>query len=667
MPYPQLLPSIVTLLVALAPFQLRADGAERMVTIRSDFPGGNVIVEKNEGNQIQVAPDLRGGKPWFYWHFEAIASRPGAVTFTFQGSPLLSVQGPAYSTDAGKTWQWLGPEPCQFAPSTTPPQERRESFTYEFRPNALAVRFAVAIPYLPENLAAFLAAHQGNAHLRASYLTKTRQGHPVELLQIGEPGSDRNAVFVSARHHACESLASFVLEGFLAEAMSDSVAGRRFRQRYYLLAVPLVDRDGVAAGDQGKNRDPHDHNRDYGPAPIYPEIAAIQALGEAHDIRYQLDFHCPFLRGDIHEAFHFLGLGTPRIKENLDELSAWIKEERPQVLMSPLNFLTDPNKPGAVNPKICSHHFALREGAVLAATLEIPYTQLRPALTPDLARAYGRGLLRAWVHTTFATRDEALSRGAAGNAHLQSLRANFLKLYRSKPDVAEAMTTVYLADADSPVVLRHESHNLLALLRLHQKRLNEAKQLLQDALKLSLTDQQRSVAWIQLLQVVAAEPDTNGPQLDALLNEFDSLPYRGYEHQTKALEIVATFHASRKEYTRAIELARRQQTVAALHETGKVLNQIATWHDLDSQPQKGIAAREEAVKILRERLGPQPQRSIFAANMTLDLFDALREIPSSTPAELRAAAQLVFDHEVVAETHKVRVRKQLDEREKRAE
>lgn len=662
---PESLCFIVVGLVALTPWSLPADQGAMMVSIRSDFPGGNVIVEKNEGNTIQVAPDLRGGMSWFYWHFEAVASRPGVVTFTFRGSPLLSVQGPAYSTDAGKTWQWLGPESCQFARSTTPAQDRLETFSYQFQPRSLTVRFAVAIPYLPDNLAAFLAAHQGNAHLRTSYLTKTRQGQPVELLQIGEPGSNRNAVFVSARHHACESLASYVLEGFLAEAMSDSDAGSRFRQRYYLLAVPLVDRDGVAAGDQGKNRDPHDHNRDYGPMPIYPEIAAIQELGETHDIRYQLDLHCPFLRGDIHEAFHFLGLGTPRVKDNLDELSAWIKEERPQVLMSPLSFLADPNKPGAVNPKICSHHFALRKGAVLAATLEIPYTQSRPALTPDLARAYGRGLLRAWSHTTFATNDDASSRGPAEIAHLQSLRANFLKLYRGKPAEAEALTAEYLNAADSPMVLRHESRNLLALLRLHQQRLNDAKQLLQESLTLSLTEQQRSAAWIQLLQVVAAEPDTNGAHIDALLDEFNALPYRSYEHQAKALEIVANFHASRKSYTRAIELTRRQQSLAATHETGKVLNQIAAWYDLDGQPQQAIAARKEAVMILRERIGPKPQRSIFAANMTLDLFDALRGIPTSTPAELRAAAQLVFEHEIVVESHKVRVRKQLEELEKR--
>jgi hypothetical protein len=69
-----------------------------------------------------------------------------------------------------------------------------------------------------------------------------------------------------------------------------------------------VDKDGVEAGDQGKNRMPHDHNRDYGDNPIYPEIQAISDIAHKYKIHFAIDFHCPALRGDIHKAMHFLGL-----------------------------------------------------------------------------------------------------------------------------------------------------------------------------------------------------------------------------------------------------------------------------------------------------------------------------------------------------------------------
>ena len=46
-----------------------------------------------------------------------------------------------------------------------------------------------------------------------------------------------------------EALASYVLEGFLEEALSDSRSGKAFRATYVLYAVPIVDVDGVAEGD----------------------------------------------------------------------------------------------------------------------------------------------------------------------------------------------------------------------------------------------------------------------------------------------------------------------------------------------------------------------------------------------------------------------------------
>lgn len=656
---------ILPLVLLFVPFLASpSEAAEPAIAIRSDFPGGNVIVLRNEGAQVELKPDLRGGQPWFYWHFEASASAAGKGTFTFPGSPIIGVRGPAYSVDGGKTWQWLGAEHCTYDGVATPVKERRESFVYEFKPEQLKVRFAVAIPYLPENLKEFTTAHAGNRHLKQEFLAKTRNGTPVEMLVVGEPGQGREAMIVTARHHACESMASYVLEGFIAEAASESPAGVEFRKRFVLFAVPMVDRDGVAAGDQGKNRDPHDHNRDYGPKSIYPEVAAIQELGEAQDVKYAIDFHCPALRGDIHEAFHFLGLGTPRMKENLNRYIAWIKEERPQLIMTPLNYLSDDKKPNAVNPKINSHHFALRKNAVLAATLEVPYTQPGLALDPAMAREYGRGMLRAWVRTTFATTDAEMQTGDAGSSELIALRTNFLKTYRSKPEETDAMLRKYLADGGSPT-LRVEAQLLLARLKLNQKRFNEARK----AVAAANNDPHATMfqvveSSVLRLQIMSQQPEESVQKFDSMLMaDFAILPYPAKEQKAKALEAGSSFYTARKLYDKAIELKRRQSEVAASYETGKVLLQLAQLHDEANHPAEGIKVRQEAVAILRERLSPKPQRSIFGAMMTLDLFDALCGIPKATLAEKQAAAKLVLEHEVVAEMYKARVRKKLAELE----
>ena len=45
--------------------------------------------------------------------------------------------------------------------------------------------------------------------------------------------------------------------------LADNEDGYWFRRNVEVLAIPFMDKDGVEEGDQGKNRKPRDHNRDY--------------------------------------------------------------------------------------------------------------------------------------------------------------------------------------------------------------------------------------------------------------------------------------------------------------------------------------------------------------------------------------------------------------------
>jgi hypothetical protein len=391
---------VVCLGLALAPSVRPAtakDDKNGAVTISSKFPGGNVLVEKNEGGAVRVAPDLRGDNPWFYWYFEATATQPGRVNFAFPEkvagvkNGAIGHQGPAISTDDGKTWRWMGTETVT-----------ENAFYYDFTKTGERARFAVAIPYLQSDLEKFLEANAKNKHLKVSVLTKSRKGRAVELLQIGEPGPGRKAVLVTGRHHAAETIASYVLEGYLQAAMSDDAAGKAFREQYVLFAVPFVDKDGVEDGDQGKNRKPHDHNRDYGEKSIYPEVQAIRELDKTHDFRLTLDFHCPMLTLEDHQVMHFVGAKDhPAANfDNINELAKQIKTRLPKdAPAGPLNWLRPADKPVPMN----SHYFGFKKGQVMAATLEFPFAPKGKATDPASCRKYGQIILSAFVETRFIT------------------------------------------------------------------------------------------------------------------------------------------------------------------------------------------------------------------------------------------------------------------------
>ena len=258
--------------------------------IETAFPGGNVFIESISGFEVTLTRDMRNTEgDWFYWAFRALFDEIGMYRFTFTQPNSLTSGGAAVSYDNGMTWEWLGFE-CVSG--------ERNIFTYFYDgTKGSSVIFCVGKQYLPQHLDLFLLRHADCSYLSTSVLTRTRKNREVLRLHIEdkESGGEKKHVYLSSRNHCCEMMATYALEGFLETALGNDELGKLIRSRYIIDSVPFVDTDGVIDGDQGKNRRPHDHNRDYGDHPIYPEVAAIQNL--LLEIRpfFALDLHCPWL------------------------------------------------------------------------------------------------------------------------------------------------------------------------------------------------------------------------------------------------------------------------------------------------------------------------------------------------------------------------------------
>mgnify|MGYP002631803297 FL=1 len=373
-----------------APTNQSANKTEDTVSIKTDFPGGNAIVEKIEGDVVTLKPDLRGGRDWFYWSIECQTNSSRKLRFVLPEKKYASnigMQGPAISSDGGRTWNWLGADSVDGS-----------AFECAFEADK-PLRLSVTIPYMQSNLDRLLNEHKDNKHLSVTELAKTREGRPVELLQVGQPGDGRIPVLTTARHHACETMASYLLEGFLRAAMSDTEAGRAFRERYVLYCVPIVDKDGVHNGDQGKNRNPHDHNRDYtdppsGGQPLYPEVAAIMKLREAKDIRIAVDFHCPTLWMDYHQVIYFVGpKEVPKNNHaNVTQLASLIKAEFPKTAPRGCQVMLKSER----TPGHFSDYFSRGKNAIMATTLEFPYASPGKNMSPAACVRYGGLLLNVW-------------------------------------------------------------------------------------------------------------------------------------------------------------------------------------------------------------------------------------------------------------------------------
>lgn len=392
----RLLVSFASFVVAL--FSTIAFGED--LAVDCQFPGGNIIVEKIVGNRVELHQDPRDTAGfWFYWNFRVRGAAGRTLTFHFTQGDVIGTRGRAVSTDGGANWTWLGLDTVE--------KNKNNTFAYTFPADAREVRFCFAVPYQESNLRALLDRFAGNPCLKAEPHTKSRKGRTVERLRLGKlDGTPDHRVLLTCRHHSCEMMASWVLEGLLEKVLADTPDGRWLREHVEFLAIPFMDKDGVEEGDQGKNRKPHDHNRDYMGESLYPEVAALRQFvptwsqGRLH---IAIDLHCPWIRGGddqpgSNERIVLLEGPSAELAANLRTFGEILEKAQ----TGPLAYHTRHNLRFGQSwntlsePKSSSRWTALQPGIWLATSLETPYANVAgQAVTSESARALGHDLTRA--------------------------------------------------------------------------------------------------------------------------------------------------------------------------------------------------------------------------------------------------------------------------------
>ena len=287
-----------SLLIAIA--GLLTSSALAEVLVDDKLPAGNIVFEGASGDVVRVRQDLRDTKGgWFYWAMRVRGAAGRTLKFVFTdpyGGGPVGVRGPVVSPDRGQTFAY-----------PLDGKTAKNAFTYTFAEGADEVWFYECHPYVRANWDAFVEAHKAELGTKFAVetLCRSRRGADVPRARVGCIGREpKYRVFVSARHHCSETMASWVLEGVAEAFFADDDLGRWLCGNVELMMVPMTDYDGVQAGDQGKSRAPHDHNRDYSEF-LYPETKAItewiaSRAGGRLDIF--IDVHCPWIRDGVERS-----------------------------------------------------------------------------------------------------------------------------------------------------------------------------------------------------------------------------------------------------------------------------------------------------------------------------------------------------------------------------
>ena len=273
---------------------------ETHVQVDSAFPGGNIVLESIRGDEVLLHQDIRDTTvDWFYWYFRLMRAAGRTVRFRFTQSRAIGVRGPAVSLDQGATWSWIGADAVD-----------ENSFSYSVPADASEARLSFTMPYVESHWRRFMDDVRDHPAIEDGVLCVTPKGRNVDTVLLrSNARPPEHRIVITCRHHCCETIASYVLEGLVAWILRDPGAAW-LRENAEILCLPFVDKDGVEDGDQGKSRHPRDHNRDYDGTSVWASTRAIreEIPGWADGrLRVGIDLHCPHIAGPQNEVVYLVG------------------------------------------------------------------------------------------------------------------------------------------------------------------------------------------------------------------------------------------------------------------------------------------------------------------------------------------------------------------------
>lgn len=379
--------------IALIFLNETVSGQQATLRVTGDFPGGNILVDKIEGDTVWLRQDLRDTEGyWFYWNFSVSGVSGRTIHFQFKDKPVFTKYGPAYSINNDISWKWLG----EASYTAT-------SFTYSFAEKDTMAFFSMGIPYTQRNLREFISSVSNKERLQLDTLCYSEKGRAVERIVIKPNRKARYKVLMVARNHACEAMANYEMEGII-DGILNEVNLQYLRDNIEFMIVPFMDKDGVEDGDQGKNRRPRDHNRDYGDGSIYSSVRSLKSAvskWSEDKVRVTLDLHCPYISGNGNEVIYVVGEKNPVIAKRQIIFSDLLeKNNRGELKFYSRDFVaygtswnTDKNYTQGIS---FSEWGATVPGNSLSATIEFPYAVVSGVMvSKDNARAFGKSVAYA--------------------------------------------------------------------------------------------------------------------------------------------------------------------------------------------------------------------------------------------------------------------------------
>ena len=336
--------------------------------ISSNFDGGNIrVLSLDNMNDIRLEirkdPDSDYGQ-WFYFRLIDAAGYPCKLRI-MNAHEAFEIGGwHEYRACASYDRIHWFRIPTSFEDGI---------LTMQLKPDFNSVYLAYFAPYSYEQHQDFIHAAQISDACVLESIGRTVEGRALDLLTIGEPGPQKRNIWIIARQHPGEPMASYFMEGFVERLLDEEdPVSRKLLQKAVFYAIPNMNVDGSVAGYLRVNAAGRNLNREWAnPDPKKsPEVYHALKKMESTGVDLMLDIH-----GDEELPVVFVSSieGIPGYTDRLRNLHQGFT--RSWLAISP-DFQDEhgykKDGPGKANLAICSKQIAHRFDC-LAWTIEMPF------------------------------------------------------------------------------------------------------------------------------------------------------------------------------------------------------------------------------------------------------------------------------------------------------
>lgn len=336
--------------------------------INSNFDGGNINclnIEQASDIQLEIKVDNQSDfYQWFYFRLTGAKAQNCSMK-------ILNAGNSAYS-DGWKDYQAVASYDREFW-FRVPTSYSNGVLQIDHTPESNSIYYAYFAPYSMERCADFVAWAATDPKVEVNILGQTLDGQDLDQLIIGDSSANKKKIWIHARQHPGEIMASWWMEGFVQRLLDeDDAISRALLEKAVFYVVPNMNPDGSRRGHLRTNAVGANLNREWLEPSMQrsPEVFLLREQMHKIGVNFCLDVH-----GDENLPYNFIACaeGTPSWNQDLQKLSYAFGDKL--MAINPdfqRTYGYEKDKPGEANLAVCSDYIT-ETFKCPGITLEMPF------------------------------------------------------------------------------------------------------------------------------------------------------------------------------------------------------------------------------------------------------------------------------------------------------